>query len=91
MDGAKQKRGVLLSFPSSRSEIPPKTTKRCPECERLEFAYETVIKEINSVVRGRFPSVEQKLMRLFDQQDVRDRALVVFYSHKKNLHSRKAA
>jgi hypothetical protein len=60
----------------------------CPDCERLERAYQLTIAEIYSVVAGRFKNVAEKLSALFRWQDVRDKAAEAFYEHKKT-HARR--
>ena len=89
MELPKQKRGVLLLFPSGENTTPPRKKESCAECERLESAYQAIINEINAAVRGPFASVGEKLTRLFQMQDERDRILAQFYSHKRELHPRK--
>ena len=77
-----QKRGILLSFPTRESVLPRPKSDSCPECERLDAAYEAVIAEIHAIVRGPFPTVGEKMTRLFQKQDERDRILALLYSHK---------
>jgi len=86
-----QKRGTLLSFPMRESVLPRPKSGSCPECERLDAAYEAVIAEINAIVRGPFPTVGEKMTRLFQKQDERNRILAQLYSHKHKVHSRNTA
>jgi hypothetical protein len=87
----KQKPGVLLVFPSGENVTPRPTNESCPECERFEAAYQAAIDQINVIVRGPFMTVREKLTRLFDMQDERDRILAQLYSHKNKVHPRKTA
>jgi hypothetical protein len=87
----RQNRGVLLSFPARESATPRLTNQKCPECERLEAAYEAIIGEIKGVVHGSFASVGEKLARLSQKQDERDETLAQLYAHKHNIHSQKMA
>ena len=91
MELPKQKRGVLLSFPSRENAKPRPTNKGCPECERFEAAYQAAINQINVIVRGPFTTVREKLTQLFETQDKRDRMLAQLYSHKNKVHPRKTA
>jgi hypothetical protein len=91
MTDVREKHGVLLSFPSREDTTPRKSNEGCPECERLESRIDAAIREIRAVVEGPFPSVRQKLACLFEKQDLRDRAIADFYSHKKSAHPRKVA
>lgn len=86
-----QKRGILLLFPPRESPTPRPKNESCPECERLEAAYQAAINEIRAVVRGRFASVREKLARLVESQNKRDRALAQLYSHTRELHRRNTA
>src|SRR5947207_15661770 len=78
MDHAKQSRGKLLLFPA-RKITTPEPSQGCPECERLTRAYETAINEIKSAIRGE-GNLGQKLARMHQKQDERDRAISVLYS-----------
>jgi|tagenome__1003787_1003787.scaffolds.fasta_scaffold20002946_1 hypothetical protein len=89
MDHAKQSRGKLLLFPS-RKITPPEPSQGCPECERLARAHETAINEIKSATRGA-GSLGQMLARMHQNQDERDRAISVLYSHKQNAHAKRTA
>jgi hypothetical protein len=91
MERPKQKRGILLLFPSGENTTPPRKNERCEECERLESAYQSVIGQINATVRGPFASVGEKLTRLFQKQDERDSILAQTHSHKRQRHARKTA
>jgi DNA-binding response OmpR family regulator len=64
-------------------------SSKCPECQRLELAYETSIQEIHAVVNGSFKTVREKLNRLFQKQDIRDQAIRSLHTHKKT-HYRKS-
>jgi hypothetical protein len=57
----------------------------------LEAAYQAAIDQINAVVRGPFATVREKLTRLFEIQDERDRVLAQLYSHKNKVHPQKTA
>ena len=85
-----QKRGILLSFPTRGSVTPRPKSDSCPECKRLDAAYEAVIAQINAIVRGPFPSVGEKMTHLFEKHE-RDKILGLLYSHKHNVHSRNTA
>jgi len=61
----------------------------CPECKRLELAYEASIEEIYAVLNGSFETVGEKLNRLSEKQSSRDKALLAFYEHKA-FHIRRA-
>jgi len=87
----KEKRGILLSFPTRENATPRPKNESCPECGCLETAYEVVIAEIKAIVRGPFPTVREKLTRLYHKQDERDRILAQLYSHKRENHLRKRA
>ena len=87
----REKRGVLLQFPSRENSTPQVPRERCPECARLESRIDAAISEIRAVVQGRFPSVGGKLARLFEKQDLRNKAIDAFYSHKRSAHPRKTA
>jgi hypothetical protein len=91
MNNQRQKRGILLLFPFRESATPRSTNESCPECKRLETAYQGAIDQIKAIVRGPFASVQEKLTRLFEMQDERDRNLAQLYSHKKKVHPRKTA
>jgi hypothetical protein len=91
MELPKQKRGVLLSFPSRESATPRLTDESCPECERFEAAYQAAIDHIDAIVRGPFATVGEKLTRLFEAQNERNRILAQLYSHKSKVHPRKTA
>ncbi len=56
---------------------------KCPECKRLELAVQVSIEEIHAVVKGSFETVGEKLNRLFEKQDIRDKATQSLYAHKK--------
>jgi len=60
----------------------------CPECQRLQLAYAASIQEIYAVVNGSFKTVREKMNRLFETQDIRDKAVQALHRHKRN-HSRK--
>jgi hypothetical protein len=60
-----------------------KRSVMCPECEILERVYQLTVAEIYSVVGRRFETAGEKLRELFRCQDVRDKAVKVFYEHKK--------
>jgi len=83
-----QNRGILLSFPMGESVLPRPKSDSCSECKRLDVAYEAVITEINAIVRGPFPTVGEKMTRLFQKQDERDKILAQLYWHKHKVHSR---
>lgn len=89
--GVGESRGVLLQFPCRESSTPQVPRERCPECARLESRIDAAITEIPAVVQGVFPSVGEKLARLFEKQDLRDKAIEASYTHKRNAHPRKAA
>jgi hypothetical protein len=82
-------RGVLLSFPRVRTHD-SQSSPECDECKRLEREYRLAIDAIYAVVNGRFENVREKLKRLFEGQESRDKALTEFYAHKKS-HTRRAA
>jgi hypothetical protein len=83
--------GVLLQFPFREDSKLQVRHDCCPECATLEARIDAAINEIHAVVKGSFPSVDQKLARLFEQQDLRDRAIAAFYIHKRIAHPRKVA
>ena len=60
----------------------------CPECKRLQLAYDASIQEIYAVVNGSFKTVPEKMNRLFETQDIRDKAVRALHRHKRS-HSRK--
>jgi len=60
-----------------------KGSRLCTDCKRLEREYQLTIVEIYSVVGRRFKTVGEKLHELFRWQDLRDKAVKVFYQHKK--------
>jgi hypothetical protein len=91
MDGPMQTRGVLLSFPSVENTTPRKSNGGCLECRMLESRIDAAINEIRAVVQSPFPSVGEKLARLFEKQDLRDGAIAAFYAHKRSAHPRKVA
>lgn len=91
MNLVKEMRGVLLPFPSRENSTLQVPHESCPECGRLESRVDAAISEIRAVVQSPFPSVGQKLARLFEKQDLRDRAMAAFYAHKKSAHPRKVA
>ena len=90
MELPKQQRGVLLSFPSREKATPRPAKDSCPECERLEVAYQTAIDGIQAAMRGG-RTVGEKLADIYRKQDERDRAIKEFYSHKAQAHARKTA
>ncbi len=51
----------------------------CTDCTRLEREYQLTIVEIYSVVGRRFKTVGEKLHELVRWQDLRDKAVKVFY------------
>jgi DNA-binding response OmpR family regulator len=61
---------------------------KCPECQRLELAYETSIQEIHAVANGSFRTVREKLNRLFQKQDIRDQIIRSLHTHKKTHYRR---
>ena len=63
---------------------------KCPECKKLELAVQTSIDEIHAVVKGTFNTVGEKLHRLFENQDIRDKATQSLYAHKKTQFRRVA-
>jgi len=90
MELPKQQRGVLLSFPSREKVTPRTANDSCPECERLEVAYQTTIDGIQAAMRGA-RTYSEKLADIYRKQDERDRVMREFYSHKAQAHSRKTA
>jgi hypothetical protein len=66
--------GVLLLFPAMKTTA-SHTSPRCDECHRLEGEYQLAVEEIYSVVHGTFRNLAEKLTRLYEWQDVRDRAV----------------
>ena len=60
----------------------------CQECKRLELEYQSALEEIRAVTNGSFKTVPEKLKRLFEKQDKRDKALHALCAHK-NTHPRK--
>jgi len=63
---------------------------KCPECKKLEHAVQASIEEIHAVVKGSFETVSEKLNRLFEKQDIRDKATQALYAHRKT-HRRRVA
>jgi len=63
---------------------------KCPECKRLEHAVQASIEEIQAVVKGSFETVSEKLNRLFEQQDIRDKATQALYAHRESHYRRGA-
>jgi len=87
MNRGQQKRGVLVSFPCNedKEDVRPPLPNNCSECARLELAYQTAINDIYAAIRSA-GTVGQRLARMFEKQDERDRAISAFYSHKKTAH-----
>jgi hypothetical protein len=86
----KQKRGVLLFFPSRESATPRPTTERCLECERLEEAIDDAVGAIHQAIRGP-ASLGEKLREMHRKQDERDQLMLDLYDHQANVHARKSA
>lgn len=63
---------------------------KCPECNRLELAVQMSIEQIHAVVKRNFETAGEKLNRLFEKQDIRDKATQSLYAHKKT-HCRRVA
>ena len=63
----------------------------CPECKRLELAVQVSIMEIQAVVKGSFETVDEKLNRLFEKQDIRDKVIRSLYAHKATHYRRDAS
>jgi hypothetical protein len=57
----------------------------------LESRIDAAINEIRAVIQTSFPSIGEKLTRLFEKQDLRDKAIAAFYAHKRSAHPRKVA
>ena len=90
MELPKQKRGVLLFFPSKESATPRPTKQSCPECRRLEDDCDAAMQAIQRVIRGA-ASTSQKITEMYRQQDERDRVMAELYAQKAKAHSRKTA
>jgi len=58
----------------------------CPECQKRLREYERAIGEIYALVDTRLPTRWEKITRLRQWQDERDRAIENYYLHKR-LHS----
>jgi hypothetical protein len=91
MNDVKAMRGVLLQFPSRQNSTLQVPHESCSECAKLESRVDAAISEIRAVVQNSFPSPGQKLARLFEKQDLRDKAIAAFYAHKRSAHPRKVA
>jgi len=90
MELPKQKRGVLLFFPSRESAIPIATPESCRECKRLERACDAAVEAIQHALRGP-GSISEKITEMYRKQDERDRVVAEFYNHKTAAHSKKTA
>ena len=60
----------------------------CRECQTLESEYHRATEAIRAVTRERFNTVREKLLALYEAQEVRDSHLRVLYDHQRN-HPRK--
>jgi hypothetical protein len=90
-DGPKQTPAACLLFPSEENTTARKFNEDCPECAILVSLIDNEIAEIRAVVQGSFATLDEKLIRLFEKQDLRDRAIAAFYAHKRSAHARKVA
>jgi hypothetical protein len=64
---------------------------RCLECDALERRYRGIIRQIDDVVDGRFPSVAEKIEALHKYQDLRDEVMKALYEHKRTHRRRRTA
>ena len=60
-------------------------SRGCSECVQLERSYQDTVREIFRVVNTPSSSIGDKLRKLHECQDARDRAVARLYEHKK-LH-----
>ena len=83
----KKQRCLIIPFPKRAERTIPNDSS-CPECERLELAYEHAVVEIRELMCTRFSTIGEKVRRLHECQDARSIALQAFYDHKASHYRR---
>jgi|SRR6266487_1336898 hypothetical protein len=82
------RRMIRRSTASSQvSNSTSKISDKCRQCQKLEHQYQVSVDEIFAVLDRRFLTMEEKLCRLHELQDMRDKAAQAWSEHKRSHRS----